>query len=200
MVLCLNCHGQHSVVCSCPVFTIVSHQHSHTTINQNSGDGTQLSLSRYPQYTGLDVSKFAVHRLQQRFADDWKKRFILYNGTRAGLTGQTGKLLQADLSFSLEVIFHITDANIYQNYMELLFDTSQRFVVIMSNDAPEIENCVSGKCYSDRGHLRFWPVRNWVKEHRSEEWRFIGSLQHKYPEKAWSDFFFFARTSECDDW
>lgn len=188
------------MVCSCPVFTIVSHQHFHTTINQNSGDGTQLSLSRYPQYTGLDVSKFAVHRLQQRFADDWKKRFILYNGTRAGLTGQMGKLLQADLSFSLEVIFHITDANIYQNYMELLFDTSQRFVVIMSNDAPEIENCVSGKCYSDRGHLRFWPVRNWVKEHRSEEWRFIGSLQHKYPEKAWSDFFFFARTSECDDW
>lgn len=162
-----------------------------------SGDGTQLKLSRYKLYTGLDVSKFAIHRLSREFAGDWRKRFIWYNGTRAGITGETGQIIQGDLTISLEVIFHLTSADIFQNYMELLFDTSQRFVVIMSNDPAEPEDCGTGACYSNSAHIRFWPVRAWVEQNRSQEWMFVGSLRHKYPDTAWSDFFFFARKSEC---
>jgi hypothetical protein len=177
----------------------VSRNHVKSVIDFGVGDGTQLALSKYRLFTGVDVSQFAVQRLAQRFAADWRKRFIWYNGTRSSLTGTSGKLLQGDLSMSLEVIFHITQPDIFSNYMELLFDTSKRFVIILSNDPNENEDCNQGVCYTSSSHLRYWAITRWVENNRADEWQLAGDLQHKYPEQAWSDFYFFARVEVCEE-
>ena len=42
------------------------------------GDGRQLALIEYPDYTGLDVAPAAVELCRARFGDDPRKRFVLY--------------------------------------------------------------------------------------------------------------------------
>ena len=170
----------------------------HKVVDFGCGDGNQLSLSKYKLYTGLDVSKIAVQRLAQQYAHDWRKRFVWYDGTRSSLTsGTDGSLLRSDMTMSMEVIFHLTDADIFQHYMELLFDVSKRFVVILSNSPPVNENCVSGVCFTDTSHVRWWSVTSWVDQYRSDEWELVGTLRHKYVNEAWSDFYFYARKDKC---
>ena len=43
------------------------------------GDGAQLQLARYPQYTGLDVSPTVIRACIRRFTDDQSKSFYLYH-------------------------------------------------------------------------------------------------------------------------
>jgi hypothetical protein len=158
-----------------------------SVLDLGCGDGHQLNYAEYEMYTGIDRSVVAIKHLSSRWGSDWTKRFLWYNGSRAFFHRPP----TADAALSLEVIFHITEDDLFEEYMHMLFDSAKRFVVIMTYNPSMKEDCsTQGFCFSDQPHIRFWPVTKWVEENKPG-WKLASSLQHKYPTTCFSDFFFF---------
>jgi SAM-dependent methyltransferase len=99
-----------------------------SVIELGCGDGNQLSLSEYPQYVGIDVSPTAIIRCQELFQHDKSKRFLVSRENCA----QNPE--PAELALSLDVIFHLVEDNVYEQYMRSLFDAATRFVIIYSDN------------------------------------------------------------------
>lgn len=116
-------------------------------IEFGSGDGAQLELADYPEYIGIDVSKTAIARTRTKFRSDLKKTFFTpeeYDGK------------QADLALSLDVIYHLIEDDVFENYMRSLFNSSTRFVIIYSSN--ELMK-------SDSPHVRHRRFSDWVERH-----------------------------------
>lgn len=92
------------------------------------GDGAQIGLLAPVAYLGVDVSDTAVEICRQRFELDPNKRFssaAQYQGERA------------DLSMSLDVVFHLVEDEVFTAYMDRLFAAARKFVVIYSTNHAE---------------------------------------------------------------
>jgi SAM-dependent methyltransferase len=109
----------------------VTEQHVTSVIDLGCGDGNQLGLADYPRYLGLDPSATAVRRCIERFADDPTKSFMAYDPQA---THDPAGWLRADMALSMEVIFHLIEDDLFEDYMRRLFASADRFVVICSND------------------------------------------------------------------
>lgn len=90
------------------------------------GDGVQLKLFNAPTYIGIDVSQTVIQQCRTRFSDHSDKRFILSND----YVGE-----RADLSLSLDVIFHLVEEPVYNMYLDRLFAAAERYVLIYSTSA-----------------------------------------------------------------
>lgn len=107
-------------------------QHSvSTVVDFGWGDGGQLSLLQCPEYIGLDVSQRALIRCIRRFKNDELKSFFHYDPS--AFVDNHG-VVRRDLAISLDVIFHLVEDNIYEAYMEQLFNSAERFVTIYSSN------------------------------------------------------------------
>ena len=98
----------------------------HSVIEFGMGDGNQLSIANYPSYIGVDISETAVELCKKAFVNDTTKHFIhsdLYQKE------------QADLSLSLDVIYHLIEDSIFEQYMQRLFNAAERFVIIYSTNS-----------------------------------------------------------------
>lgn len=102
-----------------------------SVIEFGCGDGHQLSLLEVPRYLGLDVSRTAVELCGRRFAGDVSKRFMLYDPY--AFPEQT-EAFRAEAAFSLDVLFHLVEDEIYELYLRHLFGAAQRLVVIYSTN------------------------------------------------------------------
>jgi SAM-dependent methyltransferase len=147
------------------------------------GDGAQLALADYPDYLGLDVSLQAVEICRQRFGGDPAKRF-------QDLQSVTGGSVKAELSLSLDVIYHLVEDGIYQTYMHNLADAATRFVGVYSSNValPGHVPHIRHRCFTD------WFASN------APEWTPIGTILNAFPhdpanpdETSWADFHFFER-------
>jgi SAM-dependent methyltransferase len=123
-----------------------------SVIEFGCGDGHQLTLARYPRYLGFDVSATAVALCRSAHGGDPSKEFrhtSEYRGERA------------DLVLSLDVIFHLTEDAVFAAYMERLFQSADRFVIIYSSnmDAPPS---------TTGAHVRHRRFGRWVEEHAPE--------------------------------
>jgi hypothetical protein len=101
-----------------------------SVIEFGCGDGNQLSLSNYPQYTGLDVSPSVLRTCIERFASDNTKSFFLYDGNYFVNRG----VFRYDLSLSLDVIYHLVEQDVYENYLHHLFGSSEKYVIVYSSN------------------------------------------------------------------
>jgi len=153
-----------------------------SVIELGCGDGNQLSLARYRSYLGLDVSATAVAACQRRFGSATSKSFRVtgaYRGERA------------ELALSLDVIYHLVEDQVFENYMRMLFHAADRYVLIYSSDADE------DRAY-EHGHVRHRKFTEWVREHLPD-WSLQRHIPNKYPyngdprESTFSEFFIFAR-------
>lgn len=146
---------------------VADHQVSRV-IELGCGDGNQLSLSQYPKYIGLDVSARAVALCSKRFRNDSKMSFNLYN---------TNSLLQqfpdlsADLSLSLDVIFHLVEDDVFSGYMQNLFGVSTRYVIIYSSNIDECTNTA---------HVRHRRFSSFVDSCLTD-WRLLKHIPNEYP-------------------
>ncbi len=102
-----------------------------SAIEFGCGDGNQLSMIRYPRYLGLDVSPTAVEGCRRKFANDPTRSFRLYE---AGSYDPSDAGSRADLTVSLDVLFHLVEDEVYTTYMEHLFASADRLVVIYARD------------------------------------------------------------------
>jgi SAM-dependent methyltransferase len=105
-----------------------------SVIEFGCGDGNQLALAQYPGYLGLDVSKAAVDLCAGRFHADASKSFLWYDPQR---TVRLANFVSADLTLSLDVIYHLLEDEVYRAYLRDLFQSSRRHVIIYSSNRDE---------------------------------------------------------------
>jgi SAM-dependent methyltransferase len=158
-----------------------------SVIEFGCGDGNQLALAQYPEYFGLDVSEVAVDLCRKRFASDPSKRFALmrcYAGERA------------DLALSLDVIYHLVEDDVFEDYIRMLFAAAGRYVIVYSSDTEDA---------AARGaaHVRHRNFSKWI-ERNLPEWRLLESIPNRYPyrgdyrEGSFADFFIYGKTSPAE--
>lgn len=126
------------------------------------GDGSQLALTDYPEYVGIDVSPTAVAHCRARFAGDPSRQFF-HSGDQPERT--------FDLALSLDVIYHLVEDEVFETYMTRLFDASHRWVIIYSSntDRPTPEP-----------HIRHRRFADWVAGRRGD-WRLVKQIGNRYP-------------------
>ena len=161
----------------------VADQQISTVIEYGCGDGNQLSLAEYPSYIGFDVSAKAISICEQHFASDPSKTFKLmdsYSNERAELT------------LSLDVVYHLVEDAVFENYMARLFDSAERFVIIYSSNT---DNNTEEK----NPHVRHRQFSRWVESNRPE-FALIQHIPNRYPFKgdnktgSFADFYIYERS------
>lgn len=94
-----------------------------SVIEFGCGDGYQLAMIQCNEYTGVDVSPTVIRKCKEQFDGSPSKHFLLLEDYDGG---------KADLSMSLDVIFHLVEDRIYHAYLDRLFAAAEQFVVIYS--------------------------------------------------------------------
>ena len=151
-----------------------------TVIELGCGDGAQLELARYPYYTGLNISLQAIELCRARFRQDSNKQFFHFSTQEADKT-------TADLAMSLDVIYHLVEDYIYDDYMSRLVSTANRFICIYSSN-------IERPALVD--HIRHRIFTDWMVAH-APQWKLIQKIPNVYPEDptrpndtSWADFYF----------
>ena len=104
-----------------------------SAIEFGCGDGNQLTLFKIPNYVGLDVSSTAINRLSDKYKEDSTKSFLHINASGY-------PKIEAELTLSLDVIFHLVEDDVYHNYMKALFAASTKYVIIYSSNFNQVTN------------------------------------------------------------
>lgn len=146
------------------------------------GDGYQLSLFSFPQYIGLDVSEKAIEICKYKFANDKTKTFFIYNSNNKVFP-------KAELVISLDVIYHLVEDNVFEMYMNNLFTSATKFVIIYSSN-------FEGKQYF---HERDRKFTDWINENITN-WKLAQQIKNKFPyselsqnETSKADFFIYRK-------
>lgn len=92
----------------------------------------QFTLYNIPKFTGYDVSKYIIERNKINF-------------TQHKFTDSINDLDVYDLTMSLDVILHLIEEDVYQEYMKNLFKLSNKYVLIYSPNRDEILGGVHNK-------------------------------------------------------
>ena len=163
---------------------LVQEQRIQSVIEFGCGDGNQLTLASYPRYLGFDVSAEALARCRSLFAGDTTKQFALLEEIPEAT---------AELTLSLDVVYHLVEDPVFQQYMERLFDSAERVVVVYSS------NYESGS--QDRAqHVRHREFTRWVAEYRPA-WTLKEQILNRYPfqgdnkQGSHADFFVYERAA-----
>jgi SAM-dependent methyltransferase len=138
-----------------------------TVIDYGCGDGNQLRLAKYPSYIGFDVSAKALSICKQLFSTDRSKTFKLMNK----YSGE-----KAQLTISLDVIYHLVEDDIFHEYIERLFDSSTNFVIIYASN---FDDNNANRSPQSR-HRNF---SKWVDNNRPQ-WELIKYIPNRYPFKT----------------
>jgi SAM-dependent methyltransferase len=161
----------------------VATHHVQTVIELGCGDGNQLGLANYQTYLGFDISSTVISKCRDLFASDEHKSFRLlseYNGERA------------DLALSLDVIFHLVEDSVFEHYMRMLFEASNRYVIIYSSDSDDNSG-------HEGTHVRHRRFTRWIEENL-RGWRLIEHRPNQYPYRgdyrlgSFAEFFIYERT------
>jgi SAM-dependent methyltransferase len=161
---------------------VADHQ-INSVIEFGCGDGNQLRLAQYPHYIGYDISPIALARCRELFHDDPTKRFH-------EMKAYAGE--QAELTLSLDVIYHLVEDETFDRYMRQLFAASTRYVIIYSSNKDEQDDVVVAHVR----HRRFTP---WVEQHQPQ-WKLIQHIPNRYSyaddpvEGSFADFYIYERS------
>ena len=146
------------------------------------GDGSQLALFEFPDYLGVDVSATAVEACRRRFRGDGRKRFCLM----ADYAGAT-----AEMTLSLDVVYHLVEDAVFERYMQTLFGAATRFVVVYASDHDAPGPSV---------HVRHRKFTDWIAANRPD-WSACEVVRNRYPfaqdtsAESFADFHFFERAT-----
>jgi len=152
------------------------------------GDGNQLTFMKYPSYVGYDISQTAIKMCEELFKKDLSKTFIKYDGKRVSFNNK----LKYDLAISLDVIYHLVEDEIYEVYMENLFESSSKYICIYSTN------------YNSHHvpHVKDREILSYIFKNY-KNWKLINYIENEYlPEKIIEknlessncNFYFFEKT------
>ena len=159
-----------------------------TLIEWGCGDGHQSSLLEVDDYLGVDISESSVRHCRASH-----ERLDHRIGRRAYRT--VAEHLQSpvsarDCSISLDVVYHLTEDSVYEEYMRNLFASASRLVVVYaSNNVPAA---------AAPSHIRHRAFTSWVAANQPE-WALAQFIPNRYPfalgdpdETSFADFYVYA--------
>jgi len=153
-----------------------------SVIELGCGDGNQLMLARYPTYTGYDVSETAVRQCRKLFAGDATKTFALmsqYGGERA------------ELALSLDVIYHLVEERVFEDYMRTLVGAADRYVIIYASNSDDNRE-------HQGPHIKHRKFSTWLQRN-ALDWELLEHVPNRYPyrgdytEGSFAEFFIYGR-------
>jgi SAM-dependent methyltransferase len=134
------------------------------------GDGNQAALFDFETYTGVDVAPLVISSAQIRFADRETWQFVESHAFEAPASGY-------DLSMSLDVIYHLVEAAVFDRYMRDLVAASARYVLVYASDHDAATKDV---------HVRHRRYSDWMAAH-APEFDHVQTWDHPYPMTETSD-------------
>ncbi|MFT3949715.1 MAG: hypothetical protein QM763_22315 [Agriterribacter sp.] len=163
-----------------------------SVIEFGCGDGNQLALANYPKYIGLDVSATIIRKNIEKFANDNTKSFFLYD---QNCFKDNGDVFLSDVALSLDVLYHLIEENVYQNYIIHLFACAKRFVIIYGTDN-DIERT---SMHSHEFYRKFTRDINML----APQWELFHSIENKFKPEGFpseeytstAGFYFYRRKS-----
>jgi hypothetical protein len=149
------------------------------------GDGNQLKYFDILSYIGYDISPMAVEHCANIFKNDKSKTF----------KSLSEKICEtADLVLSLDVIFHLVEDITFMGYMERLFHSSKKFVIIYASNYDK-QIIVNGQT----SHVRHRKFTEWIDENATD-FKLIEHIPNKYPFRkdepditSFADFYIFEK-------
>lgn len=157
-----------------------------TVIELGCGDGAQLALTPYPAYVGVDISAEAVARCKEGFRTNPAYRFFC-------ASERSKFFARYQLALSLDVIFHLTEDDIFWSYMDDLFTQASQYVIIYSSNFDGVTTA---------RHVRHRKFTDDIDK-KYPEWTLLQYLKNPYsydsqdPDNtSFADFYVFARSQE----
>lgn len=139
-----------------------------TVAEWGCGDGAQLQLLETASYIGIDASPTVVESCKRKYAHDLSRGFLTLEEARVIQP-------QADVSLSLDVVFHIVENDLYERYMRDLFQSARRAVIIYSSNEEDGE--------WDGSHVRHRCFTRWI-DSEMPTWRLAEKVPNRYPFSA----------------
>lgn len=136
-------------------------------IDYGVGDGNQLKLldiSNLSSFTGLDISPTTVDRLCRDYENISNIKFLCTY--RLDFTKHC-----ADMVMSCDVIYHLIEDSVYEDYMKNLFSMARKYVIIYAKDE-DIRHC---------RHVRFRKFSDYISRN-FPEWTLKSHITNKYPQ------------------
>ena len=154
----------------------------YSIIEFGCGDGNNLNSFNFPSYLGLDVSDSVILKNRKIFKDKLNWAFM-------SLDDKSQFSYRADLTLSLDVIYHLVEDKVYESYMNELFKSTIKFVVIYSSNTDFVPPVP---------HVRHRKFTKWVELNRPDfELYMMEENPHKSellgtdPNRSFADFFIF---------
>jgi hypothetical protein len=103
---------------------------------------------------------------------------------------------KAELTQSLDVIYHLVEDDVFETYMKRLFTSSDRFTIIFSSNIDE-QNSIQAP------HVRHRKFTTWINENING-WSLIQHIPNKYPyndlrDGSSAEFFIYEKTQTLAD-
>jgi len=110
--------------------SFISEHGIQSIIDFGCGDGNNIGLLKGgEEYVGLDVSRKAIEICRSKYKDDASKTFRVLDRPFPEMS-----IARSDLSLSLDVIFHLVEDPVFEQYMSDLFSASERYVIIYATN------------------------------------------------------------------
>ncbi len=154
-----------------------------SVIEFGCGDGNQLKYYHFEKYLGLDVSEKVIQLCNSKFAEDNNKSFDLISNYHNQ---------KADLSMSIDVIYHLVEDEVFNKHIDSLFKSSDKYVIIYSSNSDELNT-------NSQPHVRHRKFTERIEE-KHADFELINHLKNKYPfsydnkeEGSHADFYFYKK-------
>lgn len=134
-----------------------------SVVDYGVGDGNQCNLidTTNIRYYGIDVSQTAIDLCVNKFQDN--KIFMLVDDF---ITLKTS----CELAISCDVIYHLIEEDVYQNYMKNLCDFSHKYILIYAKD----QNINHAK------HVRFRKFSDFMN---TTQYHLLEHIPNPYPQQ-----------------
>lgn len=165
--------------------TFIKKHNIKSIIDFGCGDGNQLKLLDTPRYIGLDVSPHIVEQCKKQFSGDLYKTF--YGAD------QMPTNYKADLTMSLDVLYHLIEDEVFDIYMNKLFKASNNYVIIYSCNFENIDDFPP--------HVRLRKFTPWIEKYKPN-FKLMKHIPNKYPweendpvRTSFADFYIFEKVN-----
>jgi predicted house-cleaning noncanonical NTP pyrophosphatase (MazG superfamily) len=160
-------------------------------IDFGCGDGNQISMINVKRYTGLDVAEAAIDICKKKFTTDNSKEF-------SSIEEFLDDPKKEQLTISLDVIFHLTEEDIFSEYMSMLFNSSEKYCIIYASNEENLE--------TKAPHVKGRNFTKWIDEHKPE-WYLKSIIFNEHPykkikknsESSFSDFYIYEKMEANTD-
>ncbi|WP_300517900.1 class I SAM-dependent methyltransferase [Aliiroseovarius sp.] len=149
---------------------LVAEREIGSVVEIGCGDGNQCSLFDFANYTGVDISPKVVAEARTRFAD--RPGWEFHEADTFQTLGRP-----AEMSMSLDVIYHLVEDEVFDTYMRDLTDAAGKYLLVYASDhdAPARSPHVRHRAYSD------WLAAN------APEFELLQTWEHEFPMTSGGD-------------